>query len=70
MRIIDLPDTPPVVDPTHGFAPPFAVDQDDYGMQTVAVCETVPDAARKASRLVRREPWLRVEITDQKRRKL
>jgi len=70
VTVTDLPDALPMIDPLHGFMPPFAVDQDDYGMQTVGVFPTIPDAARKASRLLRREPWLRVEIVDKKKRRI
>lgn len=68
LHVHDLPDSLPVVDPHQGFTPPFAVDQDDYGMQTVGVFQTVPEAARKASKLKRQTPWARVEITDQRRK--
>lgn len=68
LTVTDLPDVLPMIDPHQGHRPPFAVDQDDYGMQTVGVFQTLPEAARKASRLKRQCPWARVEITDQNRR--
>lgn len=74
VRSRGLPDRLPVIDPTHGFRPPFAVDLFELGSsETLEVFQTIPEAARFASRLVNRHRYARgfsVEMTDQSRRKL
>ncbi len=72
LRSRPLPDRWPAFDQDHGFTAPFTVDARELGSsETLAVCPTIQEAARVASRALR-QCWRGtiIEITDSRNRYL